>query len=354
MIFNLSLNNFRSYKEESFEFNSGVNLIIGPNASGKTNLIEAVSLICNQKSFRLKGADLINYQAQFFKLQAIDQDSNIRELFYYLQDDKLIKKYLINHVEIKKKTLNKQIPVVIFEPTDLNIINGSAEKRRFFVDNINKNLYLDYQTDLNNYRRIVDQRNSLLKLPQSKIVDFFPWNIRLAEIANRLIKRRISLINYLNQQINSIYNQIAINKKYSIEIHYQSQFELDKYANQLLKKFEDSFIEEKKYHYTLFGPHHDDLLFTFNDRNAKSSASRGEIRTLILVLKILEANLIEEKSNYKPILLFDDVFSELDGSRRKYLTEYFKKYQIFITTTDADVIIKEFSKSSNLILLNNF
>jgi len=353
MIFNLSLVNFRSYKQESFEFNSGVNLIIGPNASGKTNLIEAVSLICTQKSFRLKGVDLINHQSDFFKLQAIDQNNYIRELSYDLQDNKLIKKYLINRVELKKNTQKKQIPVVVFEPSDLNIVNGSSEKRRSYIDNINKNLYLDYQTDLINYRRVVDQRNSLLKRPQSRVTDFFPWNIRLVEIANRLIKRRIALINQLNEEISSIYNQIAKNKKYSIEIRYKSQFDLDKYANQLLKKIEDNFMEEKRHHYTLFGPHHDDLIFIFNDKDAKSTASRGEIRTLILVLKILEANLVEENSHNKPILLFDDVFSELDGSRRKYLTEYFKKYQIFITTTDADVIIKDFSKSSNLILLNN-
>lgn len=354
MIFNLNLVNFRSYENESFEFNPGVNLIVGPNASGKTNLIEAISLICSLKSFRLKGGDLINHQSDFFYIKAIDQLNFQRELSYHVSDNHLSKKYTLNHLEIKNRSQQRKIPIIIFEPSNLNLVSGSSEKRRDYFDQINQNLFKSYSRILNQYKRIIVQRNKLLKDPRSQIHDFFPWNIRLVETANLIVEKRLELISIINQKINHVYNKIAKNKIYNIKVEYKTNQNIKNYANNLLKSLEDNFSLEKKYSYSLFGPHHDDIVFYFDQREAKSLASRGEVRTLILVLKIIEAQLIEENNQtYKPILLFDDVFSELDGSRRKYLIEYFQDYQIFITTTDADIIIKDFSKNTNIILLNN-
>ena len=354
MIFNLNLVNFRSYKTESFEFNPGVNLIVGPNASGKTNLIEAISLICSLKSFRSKTNDLINHQADFFYIKAIDKMNFQRELSYQLINNQLTKKYKLNQLEIKNHNQQHKIPIIVFEPSYLNLISGTSEKRRDYLDQINQSLLKNYSRILNQYKRIITQRNKLLKDPKSQIQDFFPWNIRLVETANLIVEKRLNLINTINQKINYIYNEIAKNKIYNIEIEYKTNQNVKNYANNLLKSLEDNFSLEKKYSYSLFGPHHDDVVFKFDKKEARSIASRGEIRTLILVLKIIEAQLVEENNkNYQPILLFDDVFSELDGSRRKYLIEYFQNYQIFITTTDADVVVKNFSKNSHIILLNN-
>ncbi len=351
MLLNISLKQFRSYDNESFEFGDGVNIIIGPNASGKTSLIEAILLIATNRSYRLNNLNLIQHTKSWFKIIAEDDKQLIRSLSYKITNNELEKKYTIEGVSYNRLPNLKTLPIVLFEPNNLNLFSGGPERRRVFFDELVEITKPGFNKVLNNYHRVLIQRNALIKQKTFPKTNIFPWNLKLTEFANQIVINRTQLINELNQKINNIYYQITNNKQYDINILYQPTWPINSYGSNFLKHLEKNLETDIKYGFTTSGPHREDITVNFNNKPSGDTASRGEMRTLILVLKIIEATYLENKRNLKPIFLLDDVFSELDGSRRKYLTEYIKNYQTFITTTDADVVIKNFTDKANIIPL---
>ncbi len=169
-----------------------------------------------------------------------------------------------------------------------------------------------------------------------------------AEIANH----RIALVTQLNKNIEALYRELS-NTEADVTVIYASGCALDQYSSDMLHKLEASTKQDFERGFTTYGPHRDDLTVGLNGHMIQEAASRGETRTMLLALKILEMRLIEETRNQKPVLLLDDVFSELDGARRRALTEVLKGYQTFITTTDADVVVEHFLGSCNVIPLGN-
>jgi DNA replication and repair protein RecF len=167
-------------------------------------------------------------------------------------------------------------------------------------------------------------------------------------LGEQLVKERLRLIERINQHLPTTYGSIA-GKKTSVKITYESSIDLDNYSTNLLKKLESSINLDTQRGFTGAGPHRDDFIIQLEDKPAILSASRGEIRTLLLSLKIIELKLLEEEQGGRPLLLLDDVFSELDGARRRSLTDFLKDYQTIITTTDADVIVKHFAQKCTVI-----
>ncbi len=352
MITDIRLQNFRSYKDDSFELSPGVNIIVGPNASGKTNLLEAVLVLSIGKSYRNRDQALVHFGKPWARLDAHTPKGQRTVKLEAGPNDQIKKSYQFDDKPYQRLNLDRTLPVVLFEPNDLRLVNGEPGIRRDFLDDLAEQIKAGYADTRRRYRRALSQRNSLLKHGRpSSNSQLFAWNIRLSELGGQIAGARQDLLENINKRIAKIYSNLAGHKT-KLELSYQSTVNVQNYSSSLLKKLEQS--EELDYlrGFTAHGPHRDELAIEIGGKSAGDAASRGEVRTFVLALKIIELMLLEETRQTKPILLLDDVFSELDGRRRKALTEFLQPYQTFITTTDADVVVQHFTDSCNVIALN--
>lgn len=352
MITDISLQNFRSYDSDSFELSPNVNIIVGPNASGKTNLLESILVVSRGSSYRARDKELINFDKDWAKVEA--HSNNFSRVAYIERvDDKTDKTFTINTQKIKRLNLSQTIPIILFEPNHLLLLIGSPELRRSFMDDILEQTVTGFKSLKNQYRRALAQRNSLLKQMRQNLGiknEMFVWNIRLSELAGQIFKQRTNLITQIQNEIDSVYDAISGGSE-RIKLNYHTECKVSNYESDLLNKLEKSIDADSLKGFTSYGPHKDDVKFLINNNLAGDVASRGETRTILLALKIIETHIVEKARDQKPILLFDDVFSELDGSRRLALTKTLNNYQTFITTTDADIVIKHYTESAKVIPL---
>lgn len=350
MITYARLQHFRSYDDGSFEFNPGVNIIIGPNASGKTTLIEALMVALSGKSFKARDVELIKNDAEWTRIDIGTADS-LRTCKMVRTGELVVKTFEIDGNEYKRLSQPKTIPTILFEPNHLLLLHGSPELRRLFLDDLIASLLPGYDAVRRQYKRVVAQRNALLKQPHSPAPDqLFVWNLRLSELGGKMVQERHAITKRFNESLSELYSTIA-GIETEVRIEYTSKLPLDSYESNLLKALERSFNQDRQRGFTSFGPHREDMVIHLNQQIASESASRGEVRTLLLTLKMLEAQFVEAARGMKPVLLFDDVFSELDGKRRHALVRFLEPYQAFITTTDADVVIEHFTADSTVIAL---
>jgi DNA replication and repair protein RecF len=350
MISDIRLQHFRSYDDVFFELDPSVNIIVGANAAGKTNLLEAVLVAATGASYRAKDAELIQFGNDWTRLDAnlpagqrtvkIQARGATTQKIFEIDDQKLVRLHLI-----------KQLPIVLFEPNHLLLLSGSPELRRSFLDDLIEQTEPGYGAIRRHYKRVLSQRNSLLKHnPQDLTNQLFVWNVRLSELGGQIAKHRLILIERFNAALSELYSSLA-GTMYDVSLTYATRFNPATYETELLRKLEANPELEALRGFTAYGPHRDDLAVTINGHPAQEAASRGENRTLVLALKIMEMELIEEARNARPILLLDDVFSELDSRRRQALTQYVGEYQTFVTTTDADVVVHHFP-DSNIIRIS--
>ena len=347
MISDIRLQSYRSYGDATFEFGNGVNIIVGANASGKTNLLEAILMLCRGTSYRAKDIDLIAFNAPWARLDASLKEGK-RTITLERNDTTSEKKYIIQSVPLKRLVLSKTIPVVVFEPDHLRLLSGGPERRREYIDGILEQTISGYASLRREYKRTLAQRNRLLKSQFIRPDEMFVWNVRLSELAGKIVAFRIALITELQENIAEIYRSLSQTEN-EITIEYLSSCNTANYSTDLMKRLEGAIDEDTQRGFTSYGPHRDDILIKIDSHPASVSASRGESRTILLTLKILELQIIEKSRNKKPLFLLDDVFSELDGSRRKALTNYLQEYQTFITTTDADIVVQHFIDKCRII-----
>jgi DNA replication and repair protein RecF len=349
-IANIRLQNFRSYGDESFEFENGVNIIVGPNASGKTNLLEAVLALSRGSSYRARDIELIQFNKPWARLDGYF-DKQSRTIKLNREEESANKVFDINNKNYKRLSLDNTVPVVFFEPNHLQLITRGPEQRRDFLDDLLVRSTPGYKALLSRYKRALTQRNSLLKQgPLAGKSQLFAWNIRLSELGSKIAEARAALIEKMNKNLSKTYSQIA-QRKSSAKVIYETPFLIDRYASRLLAKLESSTNLDYERGFTAYGPHREDIFFSLNKKPIIESASRGETRSLLLALKIFDLQLIEKTREQKPIFLLDDVFSELDGARRQALVGYLKDYQTVITTTDADAVVEHFTTSGRIIPL---
>lgn len=348
MIANLRLQNFRSYRDETFEFSPGVNIVVGPNASGKTNLLEAILVIARGSSYRAKDSELVSFNKPWARLDALVNDKDTR-IIKLMNDPVPTKSYELSNKLYKRLTLLHSLPTVLFEPNNLQLLHGSPDQRRNYLDELLEQQVANYASARRNYRRILAQRNALLKRGKKPTnEELFPWNLRLSEFGAHIARLRAELAANINERLGDKYQELAT-RKTATELHYKPQFALEHYETQMLKKLETNLAVDALRGFTTAGPHREDFQVSFDGHEAAETASRGETRTLILALKIIELELLEQTRGVRPILLLDDVFSELDGARRHALTDHLKTYQTFITTTDADIVSKNFTAAATII-----
>lgn len=349
MIANLRLQHFRSYDDASFEFSSGVNIIVGPNASGKTNLLEAVLVVARGASYRAHDSELIAFERPWARLDAGLQNGGER-IVKLVNEPRAGKSYDIGGKPLKRLTLQHVLPVVLFEPNHLQLVSGSPDIRRNYLDDLLEQTTPGYQTIRLQYTRTLRQRNALLKRGPNYAEQLFPWNVRLSELAGTIVRARHELTETLNNQLAALYRALA-HTSTEVTLMYAAKFQPAQYESHLLRKLEANQELDFVRGFTGNGPHREDLEVQFDNRPANETASRGEARTTVLALKILELQLLEQARGTAPLLLLDDVFSELDGARRHALTEYLQTYQTFITTTDADIVQKDFTSNARIIPL---
>jgi DNA replication and repair protein RecF len=350
MLNTIRLQHFRSYADDSFELGPGVNIIVGPNASGKTNLLEAILVISRGGSYRAKDSEMIGFDEPWARLEAgLPDTERIVKLERF---NGIVKRsFEINEQVFQRLGLQKTLPVVLFEPNHLTLLTGSPEHRRNFLDELIEQTVPGFGTTKRLYKRVLSQRNALLKKGHNQAKQqVFVWNLRLSELGGKIAQERVKLIEAINKQATDTYRGLSSTEA-TVTLTYDSNLSLEQYETSLLHALEKNLERDCIIGHTGAGPHRDDMRVILNGRSAEETASRGETRTVVLMLKIIELQLLTEARGTTPLLLLDDVFSELDGKRRHALTSYLQYYQTFITTTDADVVLKHFTDSCNIIPL---
>lgn len=333
----ITLNNFRSYTDQSFSFDPGVTLIIGPNGSGKTNILEALYVMATTKSFRAKDEALIQQGSDLLSVQASSPESEYR--FAYQQKPTITKK--VTHGGVKKSLRSHigTVPVVLFEPGDLQLLAGPPSARRSYIDTILCQTDPEYLQALNEYKRALKQRNALLRNHDYISADvLFAWNVQLTGPAIIIRTKRQEFITYLQTKLPSLYEAIA-GKSHELTISYQPSPD-NVFANEaeLLAELEQNTQKDSMAGFTTIGPHRDDLIVMFDGHYIDARASRGEHRSVVLALKLAELEYQNEFARSRPLFMLDDVFSELDTHRRGFLLDAIGDYQTIVTTTEADTV----------------
>lgn len=330
MISSIRLQHFRSYTDAAFELSPAVTIIAGPNASGKTNLLEAVLVAAQGSSFRAKDQELVQHDHDWTR---IDVETTDGARTVKLTTNPAQKTFGVDGRIFKRLPQQRRLPVVLFEPNHMLLFSGAPELRRTFLDDLLEQTVPRFGEYSRHYKRVLSQRNALLKKGLAE--QLFVWNIRLSELGGKIAKERARLVRACNEEASQRYSDIS-GKQTNITLTYATQFPLELYETVMLNKLEQNTELDMLRGFTTSGPHRDDLIAHINGKPFHETASRGEQRTLVLVLKLLELTLKDQ--TVKSIVLLDDVFSELDISRRAALTQFMTNHQTVITTTNADSV----------------
>ena len=345
----LSLKSFRNYESLSLELHPNLNLFIGKNGHGKTNLLESLYYMATGQPLRsVKERDMIRWNEQILRLYLIfklDERENLQHLKMSTDGSKRF--ISLNGVTYKSlNELPQRLLAIPFTPDDLAIIKGSPEKRRNFIDREIGILSPTYDRLRRKYQRLVSQRNEALKEVRAHRLSpegLAPWNQQLILTGSQVILARLDFLKTLVPLARKIHRYIAHNDK-NFDITYQSSFgklhwqDQNDVQNQFAELLERHEREEIQRGVSLYGPHRDDLIFYENGIDLRTFGSQGQQRTAILALKIAEISVIENLSGEKPILLLDDVMSELDPERQRFFLEIItkKSIQTIITGTNID------------------
>lgn len=358
----LKLTNFRSYRSLNLEFKKNT-ILVGKNAEGKTNLLEAIYLSSVGKSFRGKEKDMVLWEEDFFRVEVEAKNQRPLKIEYIYEQNvgrgrKTIK---INGVKEASSKLLGGLKTVFFSPDEIDMFfNFPVERRRhfnIFISQINN----EYARTLVKYSRILDQRNALLKSlseRRGKEEDLEVWDGKLAEQGAKIILSRLQTVEKINNYLSNNYSKIA-DKKNELLLNYIPSFDLNDKKNEeeIWALFLSSLLKSRKQdiltRVTNIGPHRDNFIFYLKDMQVDSFASRGELRSIILALKLSESNVLEEETKEIPILLLDDVFSELDETRRRFLVKSFERQQTIVTTTDLDHIEEKARKEALIYEIKN-
>lgn len=335
----LSLHNIRSYDLFSTELDSRITLILGKNGSGKTSLLEALYFLHRGTSFRGRDRDMIAHDANAAEIKLTFEDGATRRAKLQDNDARTIdKSFTVEDKTTARLPAKHRLPVVLFEPDELRLLSSSPQRRRDFIDAILSHLEPSYSTLLSRYQRTLLQRNELLKQHEhlgraAWESHLFAWDVKFAELAKSIIESRQGFIEIANKHLGRLYSSMA-GGKYDIAVRYVSHMPINNYHQSLIKALEKHRLEDASRGFTSHGPHRDDIAISINGYPASETASRGEMRTIMLAFKLLEVELQQQAFNAPPLILMDDVFSELDIEREKWLMHALEPYQTIITATD--------------------
>jgi DNA replication and repair protein RecF len=357
-ISSLNIKNFRNYESLFLELNKNINIIIGNNGQGKTNLLESIYVLGLTKSHRsFIDNNLIKQNEKICKISGNLIKNNINSKLEIIIENKKKLLKIDNNLINKNNDYISNMNIIIFYPEDLDLIKGAPSTRRRFLNLELSQLNSNYLVILNEYNKLLKMRNDYLK---NNYLDTNYLNILtdyLIEKAIIIYKIRKKFVEKLNLNIEKIYYDITKLNNYTIK--YKTSINLDdtSYDNlkiKLKEKFNDVYEREKILKTTLIGPHRDDLEFYLGDLNLKNYGSQGQQRIAIISLKLGEIEIFKKEKEENPILLLDDVFSELDEKKKNNLLKYLKNdIQVIITTTDINNIDKKIIKNSKILEIEN-
>lgn len=363
IISSLALTNFRNYQKKTFSFSPDVTIIAGKNASGKTNLMEAIYLLSLAKSFRQgKDNQAISFEEEMARIKGevkVDGEKKILEAVVTRGEVSGIKtplkKLSVNGVGKRAVDFTGILKTVLFWPEDMELVTDSPSLRRRYLDTVLVQIDREYRRTLLSYERGVRQRNRLLEAIKDKRTEssqLLFWNQLLIKQGSYLTNKREELIGYINE-----YESEALDKKL---VSYQLFYDKSVISEQRLLQYRDAEIGAGV---TLVGPHRDDIVFKKLKTESKKEengdfwelsifGSRGEQRLAVLWLKLAELSFIKEKTSDEPVLLLDDIFSELDREHREIVFQMIGSQQSILTITDKNLIPTKYLKAAKVIELD--
>ena len=337
-IVSLGVKNFRNLETQTIEFGDGLNVLYGKNAQGKTNTLEAIYLSTIGKSPKTRrDGEMISFShghlEVLLRFEHLGTIKNIKLDIKHKQ-----KSVFLNDVKLKKLSdVIGNFGSVYFSPEELNLIKAGPSNRRRFLDIILCQQDKSYLSDLQTFQKILIQRNAALKQENLKN-QVFVWDRQLEIITKRLYEKRKKFVEKLNEVVKPIHQKLT-DEKEDLEIIYSSQIN-DENISKIQDELKNCFEKDLVLGYTTFGLQNDDLLFKINKKDVKKHASQGQQRTVVLSLKLAELEILKEDYGGYPVLLLDDVLSELDFDRREKLCQYLKNIQCILTCTEFDLNLK--------------
>ncbi|MEZ0537078.1 DNA replication/repair protein RecF [Caldicellulosiruptoraceae bacterium PP1] len=324
----LYLENFRLYEKEEFEFDKSINIISGANASGKTSILEAIYFCLYGKSFKSRDIDAIKFDKDYFSLNLylnMENHTSVKSNVYVEKSG--LKRIIINEKKINKLSeLIDKFNLILFQPNSVNLIKGDPSIRRRFLDMIMIKIYPHMFFVVSDFNKVIQNRNAFLKSnSKNDIIDVYDQELSI--LSESIINKRIEIIKRISECFNFIFN-FLIDENQNISIEYKNSLKVfDK--QEIYKILINNRKKDTEMKYTTKGPHRDDFEVYINNKNSKIFASEGQIKLLTIALILSIAEITQD-----PILLLDDIFSELDIKKRNKVIEFCQKYQTFITTTD--------------------
>lgn len=334
----LILNNFRNYKYQEIDLINGINFFEGNNAQGKTNIIESIYMCAFGKSYRTtKDIEVLKFNEEFCRINLTYKKNDIEsdiEVYIDKNNKKQLKKdgvkvtRLSNHVG--------EIPLVIFSPDSLNIVKGAPSKRRTFIDMICSQLSKSYLINIQEYNKCLKIKNTLLKNENIDKDYIYVLHEKMSEYIFNIVKYREIVINEIFEKAKNIHKDIT-NEKENIKITYVTDF-FNMEKNKIKEVLDSHLYIDILRKSSVKGIQKDDILIEINDMEVQKYGSQGQNRTVMLVLKLANFEVLREKKEENPILLLDDIMSELDENRINFLLKYIENYQSIITTTDSSFV----------------
>lgn len=354
----LEIINFRNYDKLTLSFSSGINVFYGNNAIGKTNILESIYFLAITKSHRTnEDNNLIKNGEAVTKVKGTIESNNEEKTMEIILNNKG-KGVKINNIVIKKiSDYISKFKVIIFFPDDLELIKGNPATRRKFMNIEIGQIEENYFKSLNEYNLLLKNRNEYIKNRELESIDLDYLSIineKLVDFGLILINYRKEFIEKLSKKTNTIYKKIF--GKGEINLLYKTNIDLNNnnLKEEYLEKLRNNLKRDLYLKTTYIGPHRDDIVFVLNGYDSKNQASQGQQRTIIISTKLAEIELIKEKTNQYPVLLLDDIFSELDIIKNNNLYKYINKnIQTFITTTDLLKIDKKLLENAKIFDVQN-
>lgn len=349
----LQLNGYRNYDNTTVYFDKGTNILYGDNAQGKTNILESIFLCATTKSHKgVKDKEIVNFDRDSAHITLyMDKFGDEHKIDIELRKDKS-KVVSVNGSKIRKATeLLGLLNVVLFSPEDLSIIKDGPSERRKFVDMELCQLDSIYLYNLSKYNKIVEARNKLIKdsFYNSELLETLNiWDSQLVSYGIQIIDKRDKFIDELNSIINEVHSKLT-NGKENLEIVYEPDVEREQFEKELLENRE----RDIKFKTTGTGPHRDDFSFIVNGIDIRKYGSQGQQRTAALSLKLSEIAIVKKITGHTPVLLLDDVLSELDSNRQNYLLSTIGNIQTIITCTGLDDFVNNNFRIDKLIKVVN-
>ena len=357
IIKNIKLVNYRNYNSLNLDFNDKINIIIGNNAQGKTNILESIYVLALTKSYdKAVDKNLIMFNEKFLRINGLVNINSYNKNFEVLINESY-KKVKINNNEISKmKDYISKINVILFTPDDINIFKDSPGSRRRLLNIELSQIFSEYVDLYNKYNVILKQRNEYLKSNNINKLYLDIINEKFVDLAISIINYRLNYINEINNYIKDIFYDITnindLEIKYITNIEFNEDKEVMK--DKFLSKLNDNYEREKLYGNSLYGPHRDDFSFFLTNKDLSIYGSQGQLRCAMISYKLSELEIFNKYKKEYPILLLDDVFSELDLTKRNNIIKYLKDdIQTIITTTDIDMIDKQIVSKAKIITIDN-